>query len=129
MNASSSSPHPLGTLASQVANEPGIDAIAGQRDAVLAVPEVARATVLAALINNTTRRPIVIATPTGTMAQSIAEDLAAFLGSDAIEFFPSWETLPFERVSPAVLTMGSRMRTMWRMRQGEKAPAVIVAGS
>ena len=69
MNASSSSPHPLGTLASQVANEPGIDAIAGQRDAVLAVPEVARATVLATLINNTTRRPIVIATPTGTMEQ------------------------------------------------------------
>ena len=108
---------PLGVLASHVANEPGIDAIAGQRDAVLAVPEVARATVLAALINNTTRRPIVIATPTGTMAQSIAEDLAAFLGSDAIEFFPSWETLPFERVSPAVLTMGSRMRTMTRSRR------------
>jgi transcription-repair coupling factor (superfamily II helicase) len=63
------------------------------------------------------------------MAQSIAEDLAAFLGSDAIEFFPSWETLPFERVSPAVLTMGSRMRTMWRMRQGKNAPSVIVAGT
>ncbi|MSO15702.1 MAG: transcription-repair coupling factor [Ilumatobacteraceae bacterium] len=129
MSTSSSTPHPLGILATQVGNEPGIDAIAGQRDAVLAVPEVARATVLAALINNTTRRPIVIATPTGTMAQSIAEDLAAFLGSDAIEFFPSWETLPFERVSPAVLTMGSRMRTMWRMRQGKNAPTVIVAGT
>ena len=129
MSTSTATPRPLGSLATQVANEPGIDAIAGQRDAVLAVPEVARATVLAALISNTTRHPIVIATPTGTMAQSIAEDLAAFLGSDAVEFFPSWETLPFERVSPAVLTMGSRMRTMWRMRQGKNAPAVIVAGT
>ena len=120
---------PLSGLAAVAASEPGIDAIAGQRDAVIAVPEVARATVLAALVANTKRRPVVIAVPTGTMAQSIADDLAAFLGADAVEFFPSWETLPFERVSPAVHTMGSRMRTMWRLRQGDDAPAVVIAST
>ena len=120
---------PLSGLAVVAASEPGIDAIAGQRDAVIAVPEVARATVLAALVANTKRRPVVIAVPTGTMAQSIADDLAAFLGADAVEFFPSWETLPFERVSPAVHTMGSRMRTMWRLRQGDDAPAVVIAST
>jgi transcription-repair coupling factor (superfamily II helicase) len=120
---------PLSGLAVVAASEPGIDAIAGQRDAVIAVPEVARATVLAALVTNTKRRPVVIAVPTGTMAQSIADDLAAFLGADAVEFFPSWETLPFERVSPAVHTMGSRMRTMWRLRQGDDAPAVVIAST
>ena len=46
MSTPSITARPLGALASHVANEPGIDAIAGQRDAVLAVPEVARATVL-----------------------------------------------------------------------------------
>ena len=120
---------PLSGLAVVAASEPGIDAIAGQRDSVIAVPEVARATVLAALVTNTKRRPVVIATPTGTAAQSIADDLAAFLGADAVEFFPSWETLPFERVSPAVHTMGSRMRTMWRLRQGNDAPSVVVAST
>ncbi|MEY3265831.1 MAG: hypothetical protein RJA15_277 [Actinomycetota bacterium] len=120
---------PLSGLAVVAASEPGIDAIAGQRDAVIAVPEVARATVLAALVTNTKRRPVVIAVPTGTMAQSIADDLAAFLGADAVELFPSWETLPFERVSPAVHTMGSRMRTMWRLRQGDDAPAVVIAST
>ncbi|MSV37856.1 MAG: hypothetical protein F2916_07355, partial [Actinobacteria bacterium] len=63
MSALSPTSRPLGVLATHIVNEPGIEAIAGQRDSVLAVPEVARAAVLAALVNNTTRRPIVIATP------------------------------------------------------------------
>ena len=29
--------------------------------------------------------------------------------------FPAWETLPFERVSPSVETMGRRLRAMWRL--------------
>ena len=120
---------PLSSLTDIARTEPGIEAIAGKRDAVLAVPEVARATVLAALINNTSRHPVIVAAPTGTMAQSIADDLVSFLGADAVEFFPSWETLPFERVSPAVFTMGSRMRTMWRLRSKNEAPKVVVAGT
>ena len=35
---------------------------------------------------------------------------AAYLGDDAVELFPAWETLPFERVSPGVETMGRRLR-------------------
>ncbi|MEY3588877.1 MAG: Transcription-repair-coupling factor, partial [Actinomycetota bacterium] len=31
--------------------------------------------------------------------------------------------------SPAVHTMGDRMRVLWRMRQGENAPRIIVAGT
>ena len=120
---------PLSGLATRIASEPGIEAIAGKRDGVIAVPEVARTSVLAALIAQTRRRPVVIATPTGTLAQSITDDLISFLGADNVEFFPSWETLPFERVSPAVHTMGSRMRTMWRLRQGADAPSVVVAST
>jgi transcription-repair coupling factor (superfamily II helicase) len=125
----SSHTSPLSGLATRIASEPGIEAIAGKRDGVIAVPEVARTSVLAALIAQTRRRPVVIATPTGTLAQSITDDLISFLGADNVEFFPSWETLPFERVSPAVHTMGSRMRTMWRLRQGADAPSVVVAST
>jgi transcription-repair coupling factor (superfamily II helicase) len=63
------------------------------------------------------------------MANEVAEDLASFLGADSVELFPAWETLPFERVSPAVHTMGARMRTMWRLRTANEQPTVIVAGT
>ena len=129
MSSATPSPHPLSQLSAVVAHEPGIDLIAGQRNAVLAVPESARAAVLAALTHANGRRPIVVAVPTGTMANEVAEDLASFLGADAVELFPAWETLPFERVSPAVHTMGARMRTMWRLRTANEQPTVIVAGT
>lgn len=119
---------PLSLTAVLAQHEPGLDAIAGQRNSVVAVPEAARATILAALTTANTRRPIIVATPTGTMAQELADDLAVFLGADAVEVFPAWETLPFERVSPGVHTMGTRMRVMWRLRQHENAPVVVVAG-
>ena len=120
---------PFESLAVVVSHEPGIDAIAGSRNSVIAVPEAARAAVLAGITRANGRRPIVIATPTGTMAQEVADDLAAFLGESSVELFPAWETLPFERVSPAVHTMGARMRTMWRLRNEDECPTVIVAGT
>ena len=129
MSSNEISTHPLSQLAAVVAHEPGIDLIAGQRNAVLAVPESARAAVLAALTHANSRRPIVVAVPTGTMANEVVDDLSSFLGADAVELFPAWETLPFERVSPAVLTMGARMRTMWRLRTDSEQPTVIVAST
>ncbi len=119
----------LSSLAQLVRHEPGIEALAGKRSSVLAVPESSRAIVIAALTESNLRRPIVIATPTGTMAEQLVEDLRWYLGDDNVALFPAWETLPFERVSPGVHTMGMRMRTMWQLRQGDKAPAVIVAGT
>ncbi len=44
---------------------------------------------------------------------------AAFLGPDAVEMFPAWDTLPFERVSPEVSTMGQRLRLLWRLGLGD----------
>lgn len=122
------SPARLHSLAGLIAHEPGIDAIAGQRNGVLAAPEVSRAAVIAALTVANRRRPIVVMTPTGTAAQQLADDLSTFLGADDVALFPAWETLPFERVSPAVHTMGARMETLWRLRQPD-APSVIVGGT
>lgn len=120
---------PFESLAAVISQEPGIEAVAGSRNAVIAVPEAARAAVLAGITRANGRRPIIVATPTGTMAQEVADDLAVFLGESLVDLFPAWETLPFERVSPAVHTMGARMRTMWRLRNAEECPTVIVAGT
>ncbi len=107
----------------------------GTSSAVLAVPEPARAVTIAGLARLSSRRPIVVAVPTSTDAERLVHDLSAFLGADDVELFPAWETLPFERVSPSVETMGRRLRTMWRLTQSDQgdergrhgAPAVIVA--
>ena len=119
---------PFQFLAGRISQEPGIEAIAGKRNSVLAVPEVARVATLAGLARANSRRPIIVATPTGTMAQEIAEDLMQFFGKEAVGLFPAWETLPFERVSPAVHTMGERMRIMWQLRQENEQPTFVVAG-
>ncbi len=65
-----------------------------------------------------------VACPTGTMAGQLADDLAQFLRPDQVALFPAWETLPFERVSPSVETMGRRLELLWRLRDPERCPAV-----
>src|SRR5690606_4452060 len=41
--------------------------------------------------------------------------------------FPAWETLPFERVSPSVETMGRRLEVLWRLADPGRTPRVVVA--
>ena len=119
----------LSDLAFHARSEPGLHEVLGRTNGMLAVAEVARPAILAALAHATSRTPIVVAVPTGTVAQQLAEDLTAFIHPDEVAVFPAWETLPFERVSPAVHTMGDRMQVLWRLRQGEHAPRIIVAGT
>jgi transcription-repair coupling factor (superfamily II helicase) len=107
--------------------EPGFASVLGRSSAVLAVPEPARALTVAGLSTLSARHPLVVATPTTGDAERLTTDLRTFLGPEAVELFPAWETLPFERVSPSVETMGRRLRTLWRLRQPERAPRVLVA--
>jgi transcription-repair coupling factor (superfamily II helicase) len=99
------------------------------RSAIVAVPEPARAFTVAGIAEASRRHPTVVAMPTNAEAERLAHDLAAFLGPDQVDLCPAWETLPFERVSPGIETMGRRLRTMWRLRAGhpERIPKVLVA--
>ncbi|MGH9283225.1 MAG: transcription-repair coupling factor, partial [Acidimicrobiales bacterium] len=106
---------------------PTLTELAGRGAAVLAVPPPARAVTIAGLAHLSERHPLVVALPTATDADRLAHDLGTFLGEDAVDTFPAWETLPFERVSPSVETMGRRLRAMWRLRHPERAPRVLVA--
>ena len=108
-------------------DDPALSEVRGRTRAVLAVPEPARALTIAGLAATSARHPILAAMPTTADAERLAHDLSTLLGPDAVETFPAWETLPFERVSPGVETMGRRLRTMWRLRDPERAPRVVVA--
>src|SRR2546430_5593417 len=118
----------LADLPALLAGEPAVRAVI-DRAPVVAVPEPARALYLAALARVTTRRPILVTVPTAAEAERVAHDLTRYLGRDGgVELFPAWETLPFERVSPSLDTMGRRLRAIWKLRAGgEQLPDVVVA--
>ena len=99
-------------------DEPALLQVLGRSAAVLAVPEAGAAHHHRRAGHVGSRRPILVAVPTTAEAERLVHDLATFLGPDAVELFPAWETLPFERVSPGVETMGRRLRTIWRLRAG-----------
>jgi len=117
----------LASLPKLLRDEPAVLQLLGRSSAVLAVPEAARAFTVAGLAEISQRRPLVVAVPTSGDAERLARDLVAYLGEDAVDLFPAWETLPFERVSPSVETMGRRLRGMWRLRHPDRLPRVLVA--
>lgn len=76
--------------------------------------------------------PVVLAvTATGREAEDLTEALRAFLPADAVAEFPSWETLPHERLSPRSDTVGRRLSVLRRLAHPESATAgalrVVVA--
>ncbi len=118
---------PLADLAPLLAEEPALRAVMA-REPLVAVPDAARAVFVGALAGASTRRPLLVAVPTGAEAERLAHDLGQFVGAEHVERFPAWETLPFERVSPSLETMGRRLRVLWRLRTGgAHLPTVVVA--
>ena len=107
--------------------DPAFAQVLGRSHATLAVPEAGRALAIATLAGMSNRRPIIVAMPTSTVAAILVDDLKQFLDEGEVELFPGWETLPFERVSPSVETMGQRLRVLHRLKHSETTPKVIVA--
>jgi transcription-repair coupling factor (superfamily II helicase) len=125
-------PGALSPLLPLLRNDETFAGLRDLRSVVVAVPEPARAFAVAGIAEASRRHPTVVAVPTNAEAERLAGDLAAFLGADQVDVCPAWETLPFERVSPSIETMGRRLRTMWRLRCGalghpERIPKVLVA--
>ncbi|KUH92751.1 transcription-repair coupling factor [Mycobacterium sp. IS-3022] len=58
--------------------------------------------------------PLVVVTATGREADDLTAELRGVLG-DAVAMFPSWETLPHERLSPGVDTIGARLMVLRRL--------------
>src|SRR6201996_8564074 len=76
--------------------------------------------------------PLLVVTATGREADDLAAELRGVLG-DAVAMFPSWETLPHERLSPGVDTVGTRLMLLRRLahpqdsRLGPPLPVVVTA--
>ncbi|MDT7655185.1 MAG: hypothetical protein QOI36_6596, partial [Pseudonocardiales bacterium] len=64
------------------------------------------------------RGPLLVVTATGREADDLSAELRGVFG-DAVAMFPSWETLPHERLSPGVDTVGARMMLLRRLTHPE----------
>jgi transcription-repair coupling factor (superfamily II helicase) len=64
--------------------------------------------------------PLLVVTATGREADDLTAELRGVLG-DAVALFPSWETLPHERLSPGVDTVGARMMVLRRLSHPDDA--------
>ncbi|MFM9084357.1 MAG: transcription-repair coupling factor, partial [Actinomycetota bacterium] len=118
----------LAALADRVAGDPARAAIAGRASSVLAGPDAVRAVGGAARAGRAGRTTTLVVCPTGEEAEGLLDDLAAFVPAGDLALVPAWETLPFERVSPAVHTMGTRTETLWRLGS-DTPPAIVVAST
>jgi transcription-repair coupling factor (superfamily II helicase) len=120
--------------------------LTGLVDAVLAEPHLARALGEAAVTDAleitgpNALRPFVVAglartgrtvlavTATSRDAEDLVGEVGDLLGADNVAYFPSWETLPHERLSPRSDTVGRRLAILRRIVHPADGPIrVIVA--
>src|SRR5690625_3137047 len=89
-------------------------------DLSLTLPDGAREAVTAilaqSLTNATFEAPVVLlVTATAREAEDLADGLGAWMDAATVAHFPSWETLPHERLSPRSDTVGARMAVLRKL--------------
>ena len=104
----------------------------GHEGLELTAPPGVRPFALAALASEPGRTVLAV-TATGREAEDLAESLRDLLPADAVVDFPSWETLPHERLSPRSDTVGRRLSVLRRLahpdtrQEGHGPVRVVVA--
>ena len=84
------------------------------------------------LVAANSRRPILIVAPGANEAEDLYDDLAFFLGEARslpplrrrLHLLPSWEVLPFERLSPPAENIAGRLEALYKLVE-EPAPVLI----
>jgi transcription-repair coupling factor (superfamily II helicase) len=76
-------------------------------------------------------RPVLAVAATGREAEDLTATLQSLLGADdAVAYYPAWETLPHERLSPRSDTVGRRLAVLRRLVHPDEEnprPKVVVA--
>ena len=96
----------------------------------VSAPAPMRPLIAAALADATPDRPLLLVTATYREAEQLTEACRSFLPPDEVAYYPAWETLPHERLSPRSDTVGRRLAVLRRLAGNESATAplrVIVA--
>lgn len=122
----------LPLVAAEDAVDTALDRCAASATAAVEVSAPTGITVpLLALLAQRSDGPVIAVTATTRQAEDLAGQLTGCLPADSVAMFPSWETLPHERLSPSADVVGRRMAVLRRLRHpGATAatglPAVVV---
>ncbi len=77
-------------------------------------PHAVRPFVVAGLVER--GRTVLAVTATSRDAEDLVEELGDLVDPDTVAYYPSWETLPHERLSPRSDTVGRRLAVLRRLR-------------
>jgi transcription-repair coupling factor (superfamily II helicase) len=77
---------------------------------------------LAVALAEAANRPILLVTSTYREAEQVGSALAALADPADIAFYPAWETLPHERLSPRSDTVGRRLAVLRRLVGNDPLP-------
>ena len=103
-------------------------AVVGVRTLDVTLPEAARPLLTAALTSRSDA-PVLLVTSTFREAEAATAMLGSLLSPDEVAYYPAWETLPHERLSPRSDTVGRRLTVLRRLLGNDPLPAprVVVA--
>jgi transcription-repair coupling factor (superfamily II helicase) len=92
-------------------------------------PSALRPLLAAALtgLPGTATRFLLAVTATAREAEELAGALGSLLPADGVAYFPAWETLPHERLSPRSDTSGRRMAVLRRLAHPDPASSRTAA--
>ncbi|MDX2341064.1 transcription-repair coupling factor [Micrococcus sp. M4NT] len=102
----------------------------------IGLPDGARAPLFALLADalgtaHAADAAVLVVTATTREAEDLMADLAAWMPAGSAALFPSWETLPHERLSPRSDTVGARLAVLRRLAhpeaEGQSPLRVVVA--
>jgi transcription-repair coupling factor (superfamily II helicase) len=74
-------------------------------------------------------RPVLLVSSTFREAEELTAALQSLVGDEAVAYYPAWETLPHERLSPRSDTVGRRLELLRRLAGNSDLPTprVVVA--
>jgi len=89
-------------------------------------PDAIRPFVIAQLAGTpNSGRTVLAIVATTREAQDLAQSLRGLLPAESVVEFPSWETLPHERLSPRADTVGQRLAVLRRLRHPDESDGPI----
>ncbi|CRK49497.1 Transcription-repair-coupling factor [Rhodococcus sp. RD6.2] len=111
---------PLSGIARIALANPAFDGVRdalGRSELAIVAPNPVRPFLATAISEHS---QLLLVTATGREADDLTTELREMLG-DAVAQFPSWETLPHERLSPGADTVGRRLEVLRRLAHPDNA--------
>ena len=74
-------------------------------------------------------QPFLVLASTTTEAETIYQDLVSYLGDEKVKYFPGWEILPWENISPEAEVVSQRIQTLYALHKNKNLICVANVNS